>query len=64
VVFAYSGAVAGVEAMHRRIYSEWFPRASVVPDDFTAIDHYTQDAPVGGMADFEIWIKVRARIAS
>jgi hypothetical protein len=50
-----------VEAIYRSIYAAWFPRASVAPDDFTPIDHYLHDGPVGGRIDFEIWIKVRPR---
>jgi AraC family transcriptional regulator len=60
-VFAYSGDVEGVESIHRAIYAEWFPRASVAPADFTPIDHYVNDWPVDGRIAFEIWIKVRAR---
>lgn len=60
-IFGYAGDVAGVEAIYRSIYAAWFPRASVAPDDFTPIDHYLHDGPVGGRIDFEIWIKVRPR---
>lgn len=60
-IFAYSGDVAGVEAMYRSIYAEWFPRASVAPDDFTPVDHYVNDWPVDGRVDFEVWFKVRPR---
>jgi DNA gyrase inhibitor GyrI len=60
-IFAYAGDVAGVEAMYRSIYSEWFPRASVAPDDFTPVDHYVNDGPVDGRIDFEVWFKVRPR---
>lgn len=60
-VFRYAGEVAEVEAMYRRIYSVWFPRSSLVPDDFVAVDHYVNDEPVDGRVDFEIWIKVRPR---
>jgi AraC family transcriptional regulator len=62
-VFAYSGDVAAVEAAYHAIYAHWFPQASVVPDDFTAVDHYVNDWPVDGRVAFEIWIKVRARRA-
>ena len=60
-VFAYSGEVAGVEAMYRSIYAEWFPRASVSPDDFIPVGHYVHDEPVDGWIEFETWIKVRPR---
>jgi AraC family transcriptional regulator len=60
-VFAYSGEVAGVEATYHAIYADWFPRSSLAPDDFTAVDHYVHDWPVDGRVTLEIWIKVRAR---
>jgi AraC family transcriptional regulator len=60
-VFAYSGAVAGVESTYHAIYADWFPRSSLAPDDFTAVDHYLNDGPVDGFVSFEIWIKVRPR---
>jgi AraC family transcriptional regulator len=60
-VFAYSGEVAKVESTYHAIYADWFPRSSVAPDDFTAVDHYIHDWPVDGHVAFEIWIKVRAR---
>ncbi len=63
-VFAYDGPVSGVEGLYRRIYSEWFPRASVGPDDFTSVDHYIHDAPVDGKINFEVWMKLRAKTAS
>lgn len=59
-VFRYSGDVAGVEAMYRRIYSVWLPRSSVAPDDFVAVDHYIADAPVDGRVELEIHIKIRS----
>ena len=63
-VFGFSGPVTGVESFYRRIYSEWFPRASVAPDDFTPIDHYVNDEPVDGAIALETWIKLRAKGAS
>jgi AraC family transcriptional regulator len=60
-VFVYSGDVAAVESIYHAIYADWFPRSSVAPDDFTAVDHYIHDWPVDGHVAFEIWIKVRAR---
>lgn len=62
-VFAYAGEVADVEAYYRAIYAEWFPRSSLAPDEFTSVDHYVNDWPVDGRAEFETWIKVRPRRA-
>jgi AraC family transcriptional regulator len=60
-VFPYAGPVDEVENMYRRLYSIWLPESSLTPDDFVPIDHYVNDAPRDGFADFEIWIKVRPR---
>lgn len=60
-VFRYAGPVDGIEEAYRDIHSVWFPRSSLEPDDFRAIDHYVNDAPVGGVVDMEILIKVRPK---
>lgn len=62
-VFHYAGEVAGVDRRVRAIYSLWLPRSSVEVDDFVPIDHYVNDWPVEGQVDFELWIKVRPRLA-
>jgi AraC family transcriptional regulator len=61
-IFPYRGAVGGVEARVREIFSLWFPSSSVTPDEqFTSIDHYVHDEPQDGVVDMEMWFRIRPR---
>ncbi len=57
-VFPYDGAVDGVEARYRSIYSTWLPRSGLTAGDFIAVDRYVGDWPVDGRVRMEIWIAV------
>jgi len=57
-VFLYQGAVDGVAAAYRSIYSCWFPESSLVPGDYLAMDHYVTDAPRDGQIEMEMWFRV------
>lgn len=60
-VFRYAGPLDGLEERYRAIYSLWFPSSSVVPDDFTAVEHYVTDWPEEGRVTMDIWLKIRPR---
>ncbi|HEX6246189.1 MAG TPA: GyrI-like domain-containing protein, partial [Polyangiales bacterium] len=62
-VFSYRGAVENIAEAYRGIYSCWFRRSSVLPEDYTPFDHYVGDFPQGGQVELELWFKVRARRA-
>lgn len=61
VVFTYEGAVDGLDAHFRTIYSCWFPSSSLVPDDFVAYQRYVGDEPQDGRVHLEIWLRARPR---
>lgn len=60
-VFHFTGPVAEVAAAYRSIYSCWFRESSLAPADFVPFDHYVADFPRDGVADLELWFRVRAR---
>jgi len=58
-VFRYRGPVVGISAAYRSIYSCWFRASSVMPEDFTPLDHYVTDEPRDGAIDMEMWFRIR-----
>jgi len=63
-VFAYQGAVDGVAAAYRSIYSCWFRHSSLAPADFVPFDHYVTGFPRAGQVEMEMWLRVRERHAA
>jgi len=62
-VFTYRGPTEAVAAAYRSIYSCWFPRSSLVPEDYVPMDHYVADAPKDGSVEMEMWFRVGPRPA-
>lgn len=60
-VFDFAGAPTQVGAAYRSIYSCWFRESSVVPEDFTPLDHYIHDGPRDGRVALEMWFRIRPR---
>lgn len=60
-VFHYSGAASDVGVAYRSIYSCWFRESSVIPEDFTPLDHYVHDEPRDGQVALDMWFRIRPR---
>ncbi|HKU40425.1 MAG TPA: AraC family transcriptional regulator [Polyangiales bacterium] len=62
-VFTYDGAVEGLDASYRTIFSCWFPLSALAPDDLTPYQRYIGDEPKDGRVKLETWLKIRPRTA-
>jgi AraC family transcriptional regulator len=62
-VFTYRGPSHALRDAYRSIYSCWFPESSLMPADYTPLDHYVTDYPEDGQTELEMWFRVRTRSA-